>query len=125
MEKNMKPQNTKACINPGQKRCFITFVCNTNSNKTLFNLMSVLSKLKLVLVDIDKDTLNLDLEKAEKKITKKTKAILIVHQFGHSADMEKLMALKKKYKLKIIEDNAESLGGKFKNKLNGQYKLAS
>ena len=83
--------------------------------------MIVLSKLKLVLVDIDKDTLNLDLEKAEKKITKKTKAILIVHQFGHSADMEKLMALKKKYKLKIIEDNAESLGGKFKNKLNGTF----
>jgi|TARA_B110000037_G_C17128138_1_gene509435 perosamine synthetase len=83
--------------------------------------MIVLSKLKLVLVDIDKDTLNLDLNKVEKKITKKTKAILVVHQFGHSADMEKLIALKKKYKLKIIEDNAESLGGMYKNKINGTF----
>ena len=83
--------------------------------------MIVLSKHKLVLVDIDKETLNLNLDEVEKKITKKTKAILVVNQFGHSADMKKLMALKRKYKLKIIEDNAESLGGKFKNKLNGTF----
>jgi len=81
--------------------------------------MVVLSNLKLVLVDIDKDTLNIDVKKIEKKITKKTKAILVVHQFGHSADMEKIIKLKKKYNLKIIEDNAESFGGKYKGKLNG------
>ena len=44
-----------------------------------------------------------------------------MHQFGHSAYMDKILFLKKKYNLKIIEDNAESLGGKYKNKLNGTF----
>ncbi len=81
--------------------------------------MVLLSNLKLVLVDINPLTLNIDEDKIEEKITKKTKAIIVVHQFGHSANMSKILSLKKKYNLKIIEDNAESIGGKFKNKLNG------
>ena len=54
-----------------------------------------------------------------KKNYKKTKAIIIVHQFGHSADMDKIMKISKKYKLKVIEDNAEAIGGKYKGVLNG------
>tara|TARA_B110000305_G_scaffold214472_1_gene251240 strand:+ start:1034 stop:2131 length:1098 start_codon:yes stop_codon:yes gene_type:complete len=81
--------------------------------------MVLLSNLKLVLVDINPRTLAIDEDKIEEKITKRTKAIIVVHQFGHSANMDKILRLKKKYNLRIIEDNAESIGGKFKNKLNG------
>ena len=81
--------------------------------------MVLLSNLKLVLVDINPQTMTIDEDKIEKKITKKTKAIIVVHQFGHPANMDKILKLKKKYNLKIIEDNAESIGGKFKKSLNG------
>ena len=81
--------------------------------------MILLSNLKLVLIDIDPDTLTIDVGKIEEKISKKTKAILVVHQFGHAADMDPIIKIKKKYNLKIIEDNAESIGGKYKNRING------
>ena len=83
--------------------------------------MILLSNFKIIFVDIDKETLNIDVKRIEKKISNRTRAILIVNQFGHSADMDKILYLKKKYNLKIIEDNAESLGGKYKNKLNGTF----
>ena len=57
--------------------------------------MVLLESLNLKLIDIDKDTLTLDPKLIEKKITKKTKAIIIVHQFGHSADMDKIMKISK------------------------------
>ncbi len=81
--------------------------------------MVLLESLNLKLIDIDKETLTLDPKLIEKKITKKTKAIIIVHQFGHSADMDEIMKISKKYKLKVIEDNAEAIGGKYKGILNG------
>ena len=83
--------------------------------------MIILSGAKLVLVDIDPETLTIDPKKIEEKITNKTKAILIVHQFGHAAHMDEILKISKKYKLKIIEDNAESIGGKYKNKLLGTF----
>ena len=83
--------------------------------------MILLSNFKIVFVDIDINTLNIDINRIENRITKKTKAILFVNQFGHPADIDKLKILKKKYNLKLIEDNAESLGGKYKNKLNGTH----
>ena len=83
--------------------------------------MILLSGAKLVLVDIDPLTLTIDPSKLKEKITKKTRAILIVHQFGHSAHMDEITSIAKKYNLKIIEDNAESIGGKYKNKLLGKF----
>ena len=55
----------------------------------------------------------------EKKINKKTKAIMVVHLFGHPVDMDPVKKLAKKYNLKIIEDCAESLGVKYKKQLVG------
>ena len=81
--------------------------------------MIVLSGAKLKLVDINPETLAIDHKQIEKKITKKTKAILVVHQFGHSADMDPIMKIAKKYNLRVIEDNAESIGGKYKGKKLG------
>ncbi len=77
------------------------------------------SNLKLILVDIDPITLTIDINKLEKKITKKTKAIIVVNQFGHIADFDKITKLSKKYNLKIIEDNAEALGARYKGKIAG------
>lgn len=70
-------------------------------------------------VDIEDDTYNMDPDKIEKKISKKTKALLVVHIFGQPASMGKITALAKKYRLPIIEDACESLGSRYKNKMSG------
>jgi len=67
-----------------------------------------------VFVDIDKNTLNIDVSKIEEKISSKTKAIIVVHLFGLPADMTEIMELAKKYNLKIIEDCAQAFGAKYK-----------
>ena len=81
----------------------------------------VQSGLKPVFVDINISNLNINLNDLEKKITKKTKAIMIVHVLSNSTDMDKLMKLKKKYDLIIIEDTCESLGSKYKKKYLGTF----
>ena len=60
-----------------------------------------------------------DLNKIEKQITKKTKAIIVVHFLGNPVDIRKINYIKKKYKLKIIEDAAEAHGAKISNKMVG------
>lgn len=72
---------------------------------------------KPVFVDIDPETFNIDAEKIEKAITKKTKAIIPVHLFGYPANMDKIMKLAKKYKLTVIEDACQAIGAKY----NGKY----
>ena len=78
-------------------------------------------KAKPVFVDIDEETFNLDPVKIEAVITKKTKAILVVHIFGQSADMAKIMKIARKHNLKVIEDACESLGAKFSGKMTGTF----
>ena len=63
-----------------------------------------------VLVDAYPDNYNINIEEIEKAITPKTKAIVPVHLFGQSADMEPIMALAKKHNLFVIEDNAQAIG---------------
>ena len=74
---------------------------------------------KPVLVDIDIKYWCLDPTKIEEKITEKTRAIIVVHLYGHPADMEPILKLSKKYNLKIIEDCAEAHGAKYKGKVVG------
>ena len=69
----------------------LTFIAPAN--------MVVLSGAKLVLVDIHPETLTIDPDLLEEKITKRTKAIIVVHQFGHAAHMDEIMTLAKKYEL--------------------------
>ena len=52
-------------------------------------------------------------------VSKKTKALMVVHQFGHAAHMKEIIDICRKYDVKIIEDNAESIGGYYKNKILG------
>lgn len=74
-----------------------------------------------VLCEIDSKTFCIDTAKAEKLITKKTKAIIPVHLYGQSADMVAIKKIAKKYNLLIIEDAAQSIGVMFKNKHTGTF----
>ena len=79
------------------------------------------SGLKVKFVDIDLDTLNISLFDLEKKISKKTKALMLVHALGNCADMTKLTNICKKNKIILIEDTCEALGSTFKNKPLGTF----
>jgi len=70
---------------------------------------------KPVFVDADPITFNLDVNQIECKITKKTKAIIPVHLFGQSAEMDKVIAIAKKYNLIVIEDGAQAISAVYKN----------
>lgn len=74
---------------------------------------------KPVFCDIDEKTYNIDVQKIEEKITSRTKAILPVHLYGLSCEMDKILLLAEKYNLKIIEDAAQSFGAKYKDKKAG------
>lgn len=66
-----------------------------------------------VLVDVLPDTFNIDPESVKKAITPKTKAIVPVHLFGQSVDMEPLLELAREHNLHIIEDNAQAIGADY------------
>ena len=81
----------------------------------------VQSGLKPIFADVDKDTLNINLDDLKRKISSKTKAIMIVHVLGNCANMDELIKIKKKNNLVLIEDTCESLGTKYKNKYLGSF----
>lgn len=72
-----------------------------------------------VFVDIDERTFNIDVSLIKEKITKKTKAILIVHLYGYPANMGAVLKIVKKYNLKVIEDACQAHGAEYKNKMVG------
>jgi len=76
---------------------------------------------KPIFADIDPETWCIDATKIERLITKKTKAIVVVDLYGHVAEMKKILAIAKKYKLKIIEDAAEAVGSEYYNKKAGSF----
>ena len=76
---------------------------------------------KPIFIDSDNQTGNMDVNKIEEKITKKTKAITVVHFLGKPVDMDNVIKIKKKYNLFLIEDCALSIGSKYKNKYVGTF----
>lgn len=74
-----------------------------------------------VVVDCDLDSFNLDLNKLEKAIGPKTRAIKLVHVYGNPMNMDAIMALAKKYNLFIIEDCCEAMGASFDGKAVGSF----
>ncbi len=72
-----------------------------------------LLRLKPVFVDCDKDTFNISPKAIENAITPKTKAIVPVHLYGQSCDMEAIMKIAKKHNLFVIEDNAQAIGSDY------------
>lgn len=74
---------------------------------------------KPVLVDCKEDTYNIDIENAQKKITKKTRAIMPVHLYGQPADMNEVIKFARQYKLYIIEDACQAHGAYYKDRRVG------
>lgn len=88
-----------------------TFVSTANA----FVLKGAIPKF----VEIDPKTLNIDASKIEEAISKKTKAIYVVHYAGVACDMDKIMEIAKKYHLIVVEDAAQAFGAYYKGKLLG------
>ncbi len=76
---------------------------------------------KPVFVDIESDTLNIDIHQIEGRITEKTRAILPVHLYGHMADIESIVNIAKAHGLKVIEDCAQSFGAMMNDKKAGSF----
>lgn len=91
----------------------LTFVATTNA------IVSVGAK--PVFADIEEGTLNIDVNKIEPLINKKTKAIMPVHFAGLPVDLDPLYALAKKYNLRVIEDAAHAIGAEYKGKKIGSF----
>jgi dTDP-4-amino-4,6-dideoxygalactose transaminase len=72
-----------------------------------------LLQLTPVLVDVEKDTFNMDIDALKKAITSKTKAIVPVHLFGQCANMEEILKIADKHNLFVIEDNAQAIGADY------------
>ncbi len=84
----------------------ITFIASSNS--------VIHNNLKPVFVDVEPDYYCIDPSKIEEAITPRTRAIMPVHLFGQSANMDKIMKISRKYKLKVIEDSCEAMFVKYK-----------
>jgi perosamine synthetase len=76
---------------------------------------------KVILVDVEPDTWNIDPQKIEAKITSRTKAIIPVPIYGHPCDMDPILEIAKKHKLYVIEDAAEAHGALYNNKKVGSF----
>jgi perosamine synthetase len=81
----------------------------------------VYNNLKPVFVDADPETWCMDVTKIEEKINKNTSAIMPVHIYGHPIDMDSVLSLAEKYKIRIIEDSAEAHGAEYKGKKCGSF----
>lgn len=84
-------------------------------------LQIIRSGAKPVLVDCDPETWNMNVNQIEAKINSKTKAIIAVHIYGLPVDMDPILKLCKKYKLKLIEDAAEVIGQTYKKRQCGSF----
>jgi len=74
-----------------------------------------------VFAEVEEPTLNIDPEDIERKITKKTKALMLVHYAGVACEMDKIMQIAKKYKLIVIEDAAQAIDSTYKGKYLGTF----
>lgn len=104
-----------ADIGPGDEVITSPFSFIASSNAIIY------TGAKPVFCDVDPDSYNMDPSRVEKLITKKTKALLVVHIFGQSTDMAPIMKIAKKYKLKVIEDACESIDAKYHGRKTGTF----
>ncbi|MCX6731160.1 MAG: lipopolysaccharide biosynthesis protein RfbH [Candidatus Roizmanbacteria bacterium] len=81
----------------------------------------VMLGMKPIFIDAELDTLNIDANKIEKAITKKTKLIMVAHTLGRPFDLAKIVDLCKKYNLWLIEDCCDALGSKYEGKMLGTF----
>lgn len=91
----------------------MTFIASASA--ALYN------RLEPVFVDCDEDTLGLDLEDLERKITPDCVAVVAVHMGGHPVPMERLLAIARKHNLKVVEDCAHCAGGEYRGRKLGTW----
>ncbi len=92
------------------------------SNTYIATILAIIRNgFKPVLVEPNINTYNIDVTQIEKTITKKTKAILVVHLYGKACEMDKILTIADRYNLEIIEDCAQAHGAKFKDKKVGSF----
>ncbi len=72
-----------------------------------------------VFADVDPVTYNLDAAQIETRISPRTRAIIVVHLFGLSADMDPILAIAEKHGIRVIEDNAQSIGASYQGRKTG------
>ncbi|WP_195374781.1 MULTISPECIES: DegT/DnrJ/EryC1/StrS family aminotransferase [Parabacteroides] len=96
------------------------------SNTYIATILSILQcGLKPVLVEPDIHTYNIDPFKIEEKITKNTKAIMVVHLYGKACDMESIMQIASQYQLPVIEDCAQAHGAMYKGQKVGTFGIGA
>lgn len=100
-------------IGPGDEVITSPYTMSATASAILFN------NALPVFADIKEDDFCLDPNEIEKRINEKTKAILVVNLFGRSAEYNAILKIAKKHNLKVIEDNAQSIGAKYRRKFSG------
>jgi len=104
-----------AGIGPGDEVITSPFSFAASANSILF------SGAKPVFADIDPVTYNIDTHRIEEKITNRTRAILVVHIFGQTCQMDKILEISQKHNLIVIEDACEVVGAQYKGKKAGTF----
>ncbi len=102
-------------IGPGDEVLVPSFTFAASVNAILYERATP------VFVDIEPETYNLDPEDLERKMTKRTKAIMAVDIFGHPAEWDEILRIADKYGLKVIDDSCEALGAEYKGRKIGQF----
>lgn len=125
--------NTKSCVGvaSGLDALILAInACNFSkgseiivpANTYIASILAIIRNgFKPILVEPDIATYNIDCNKIEEKINKNTKAILVVHLYGKSCEMDAIMSIAKKYNLKIFEDASQAHGAKYKGKMVGSF----
>ena len=100
-------------IGKGDEVIIPTFTMIAAANAVIY------SGAKPVLIDSEEETWNINPSLIEEKITKRTRAIMVMHTYGHPCDMNPILKIAKKHDLKVIEDAAEAHGAEYKGKMVG------
>jgi len=106
-------------IGKGDEVIIPTFTMIATTNAVIY------SRAKPVLVDSEKETWNMNPDLIEEKITKNTKAIMVMHTYGHPCNMDPIIRIAKKHNLKVIEDAAEAQGAEYKGRRVGSLSDAA
>jgi perosamine synthetase len=100
-------------IGPGDEVIVPTLTFVATSNAVMY------VGAKPVMIDAEEQTWNMDPALIEAKITPQTKAIIVVHLYGHAVDLDAIMAIARRHRLYVVEDAAEATGARYKGKVVG------
>ena len=106
-------------LNNGDEVLLQAFTCNAAANPIIW------ADLKPVYVDCDEDTFNIDVEDLQKKITERSKAVIVQHTFGLPANLAEVLNICEQNNLILIEDCAHSLGAQYRGRKIGTFGKAA